>query len=172
MASAMVRLTDGLLDALNQHIVAELRASHEYLAAASYLAHEGLDGMANWMAEQSDEERGHAMRFREHVLHRQGRVHLGAIPEPPEGYDGVLDVFESALEREQATTKHINDLYGTALQENDHALHIFLQWFIEEQVKEENAIQHIIDRLEMIGDDKAALVILDNELGARDPPEV
>lgn len=167
----MAKLDTKVLESLNAHIGAELASSYEYLAAASYMTEEGLDGMAKWLRLQSDEERSHAMRFYEHVHERQGRVHLVAIPAPPEKYDGPADVFQQALRREQDTTKHIHELYKYALEKHDYPLQIFLQWFIQEQVREENGIQNIVDRLELIGEDKAALVILNQELASRSLPD-
>lgn len=166
----MVDASDKVFEALNRHISAELSNSHEYLAASAFLAHRGLEGMAKWLRAQSEEERGHAMRFHDHVLERGGRVRLGDIRAPPERYDGPLQLFQSALKSEQETTARISGLYEDALANKDYALHIFLQWFIQEQVKEEAQIQAIVDRLNLIGDDKAALVMLDADLGQRSVP--
>ena len=51
--------------------------------------------------------------------------------------------------------------------EKDYATHTFLQWFVTEQVEEEANVEEIIQKIEMIGDNKSGLYMLDNELGAR-----
>jgi ferritin len=45
-----------------------------------------------------------------------------------------------------------------------------LAWFTEEQVEEEASAGKIADELEMIGEDKSALLMLDRELGTRAYP--
>ncbi len=166
----MALLEAGTLDALNQHIQQELASGHEYLAASAHFSMTGMEGMATWMRHQADEERAHAMRFYDHVLQRDGAVRLYDIPAPPQEYADALDVFRQALEREERTTRHINKLYEFAVEHKDFALKIFLQWFIEEQVREEDSLRNILQRLELIGDDKAALVMLDRDLGQREAP--
>lgn len=42
-----------------------------------------------------------------------------------------------------------------------------MKWFIDEQIEEEKTVTAILKRLERIGDDKAALYILDSELMQR-----
>ena len=52
---------------------------------------------------------------------------------------------------------------------NDYATQAHLQWFLDEQVEEEKSILDILGRLELAGDDKTALLILDEYLGSRSP---
>ena len=54
-----------------------------------------------------------------------------------------------------------------AEEENDRMTLNFVDWFISEQVEEEEAVKNIIKRLELFGDDKAALYLMDKELGER-----
>lgn len=166
----MAGLEAETLDALNLHIQQELTSSHEYLAASAHFSTTGMDGMAAWMRHQAEEERVHAMKFYDHILQRDGMVRLRDVPAPPQEYRGPQDVFAQALEREERTTQHIGRLYEFATEHKDFALQIFLQWFIEEQVQEEDALRNILQRLDLIGDDKAALVLLDRDLGEREAP--
>lgn len=163
----MVALDKKILAALNEHICAELAASHRYLAASAYFREQSLDGMAHWMRVQADEEHAHAMKFYEHILERDGHIELAEIPKPPAKYKSPVDAFEKALEDEKRTSAHIDKLYADAVSRKDYALQIFLQWFIQEQVQEEDAARRIVDRLKLIGNDKAGLVIVDQELGGR-----
>ena len=61
----------------------------------------------------------------------------------------------------------IHDLYALAVQEKDYASQVFLQWFVTEQVEEEDSASQIVETLKMIGDKGQALVMLDRELGRR-----
>jgi ferritin len=61
----------------------------------------------------------------------------------------------------------IHRLYELAAKENDYATQVMLQWFIEEQVEEERTANDIMEQFKMIGDQPAALFILDKDVGAR-----
>ena len=43
----------------------------------------------------------------------------------------------------------------------------FIDWFISEQIEEEEAVKIIIKRLELFGEDKTAIYLMDKELGKR-----
>ena len=43
----------------------------------------------------------------------------------------------------------------------------FIDWFIDEQVEEEQTVRDIIKRLELFGEDKVSLYLMDKELGER-----
>ena len=43
----------------------------------------------------------------------------------------------------------------------------FIDWFIKEQLEEEEAVKNIIKRLELFGEDKVALYLIDKELDER-----
>ena len=64
-------------------------------------------------------------------------------------------------------TSLINNLYAIAQEEKDYATSSMLQWFIDEQVEEEENAQNIIDNLKMIKDNGYGLYMLDKELGTR-----
>ena len=51
-----------------------------------------------------------------------------------------------------------------AIEEKDHATRIFLQWFVTEQVEEEENDHEIIDQLKLIGGNSQGLMMLDKDL--------
>lgn len=163
----MPALDANLESALNHHVTEELAASHQYLAASASLRELGLNGMASWMMAQSDEERMHAMKFLEHLLARHGHVRLEQIPAPPAGKRDARAVFRAGLALEETTTKRIEALHSKAEKAGDVALRVFLDWFLQEQVQEEDQLRSILDRFEIAGDDKGALLIIDQELAGR-----
>jgi ferritin len=64
-------------------------------------------------------------------------------------------------------SKLIHTLYDLAVKKHDHATQLELQWFITEQVEEEKMVGTIVDQLRMAGDNQAALLMLDREMGVR-----
>ena len=154
-------------DAMNEQIKNELYSAYLYLSMAAYCESINLPGCAHWMRMQEQEERLHAFKFFDFIHERGGRVTLRAIDQPPSEFESLLGVFEKTLEHEQKVTAMINDLYALAIQEKDYASQIFLQWFITEQVEEEDSASQIVETLKMIGDKGHALLMLDRELGGR-----
>ena len=155
--------------ALNAQINLEFSASYSYLAMALYMDAKHLGGFASWMIKQSDEERAHGRRLLRYMLDRSGNVELESVPKPQVDYGSINEVFEMSLEQEKSNTVSINKLYALASDLNDYATQAHLQWFLDEQVEEEKSILDILGRLELAGDDKTALLILDEYLGSRSP---
>ena len=153
--------------AINDQIRKELYSGYLYLAMSAHCEDEGWSGFAHWMRQQAEEEQEHAMRFFDFVNERGGRVVLQAIEQPPVEYGSLLELFEAVYEHEQKVTASINQLYEMALGADDYATQVELQWFIEEQVEEEDSASEIVDMLEKIGDHINGLVMLDGKLAGR-----
>jgi ferritin len=117
--------------------------------------------------DQIKEELAHAMKFYGFVHDRGGRVVLQAIGEPPAEFGGPLGVFEETLKHEQYISDRILKLYGMAVEENDYASLSTLQWFVDEQVEEEQSAGEILEVLKKIGDHSQGLFMLDRQLGER-----
>ncbi|MBC8264607.1 MAG: ferritin [Anaerolineales bacterium] len=154
-------------DAMNEQIKNELYSAYIYLSMSAYFEDTNLPGFAHWMRLQAQEEEEHAMKFFHFINERGGRVVLQAIDQPPIEFESPLDVFERTLEHEQKVTGMIHQLYALAVQEQDYASQVFLQWFVTEQVEEEASATQIVETLKLIGDKRHALLMLDRELGSR-----
>ncbi|QJT07771.1 ferritin [Oceanidesulfovibrio marinus] len=162
-------LNETMNDALNEQVKWEFYSSFLYLAMAAYCAEQGLPGCASWMRLQADEERMHAMKFYDFILERGGSVRLHAIDEPKGAFDSMLDVFEYGLSHEREVTRRINELVNLAMDQRDHATSIFLQWFVTEQVEEEDNFSDVVARFRLVGNKGEGLFMLDKELGGRAP---
>lgn len=152
---------------LNDQINAELYSAYLYLSMAAYFEATNLPGFAGWMRVQTQEELMHAMKFYDYVNERDGRVSLKSIAGPPTEWESPLAVFEATYKHEQAVTGRINDLVDLAVKEKDHTTNTFLQWFVTEQVEEEQSADEIVQKLKKIADAPGAMYMLDNELGQR-----
>lgn len=154
-------------DALNRQINKELFAGYLYLAMCAHFEARSLNGFAQWMRAQAQEELDHAMRIFDHMSDRGAKVELAALDRPSGEFGSPLEAFEEALEHEKAVTVMIHELYDMAVEKHDHASQILLEWFINEQVEEEDTVGTIVDQIRMAGDNQAAILMLDRELGAR-----
>ena len=160
-------LTERMENALNAQINAEMYSSYMYLAMAAYFEDKSLPGCAAWMKAQAQEELFHAMKFFDYVHERGGRVALQAIETPPKEWASVVAVFEDTLAHEQKVTALINDLVDLALELKDHATNNFLQWFVAEQVEEEDSVKAVVDKLKLMGEAAGGMFMIDRELGQR-----
>jgi ferritin len=153
--------------ALNEQLNAEYYSSYLYLSMAAFFESIDLPGFANWMRVQVEEEMFHAMKFYSYIIERGGRVILQAIEAPQTEWKSPLDAFEATLAHEQKVTGLINDLVYLARDERDNASEIFLQWFVAEQVEEEDSVNTILAQLRLIKDNPQGLFMLNKDLGQR-----
>lgn len=154
---------------LNEQYHHELYAAMQYLAITSYFEDKNLDGFANFFRVQAQEELSHAMKQFDYVHQVDGKITQGAIPQPRTDFDSNIEVLEFALNQERGVTESINRLMKAAVDVNDFATQTFLQWFVTEQVEEEDVVRNILEKLRMIGDNSSALYLLNEELKNRKP---
>ena len=154
-------------DALNGQLNAEFYSAYLYLSMAAYFESTDLSGFANWMRVQNQEELFHAMKFYNYILERGGKVPLQPIEAPSSQWDCPLDVIEATLTHEQKVTGLINELIYLARDQKDNASEIFLQWFVTEQVEEEDNVSKVLGQLKLIKDSMQALFIMDKEMAQR-----
>lgn len=154
-------------DALNEQVKWEFFSSFLYLSMAAFCAEQGLPGFASWMRLQADEEHTHAMKIYDFIIERGGSVKMQALDAPKTSFASPLDVFEYGFKHEQEVTRLINNLVDLAIQEKDHATNIFLQWFVTEQVEEEDSFSDVLAKLRLVGGQGEGLFMIDKELGGR-----
>jgi len=160
-------LTGNMEKALNNQLNAEMYSAYLYLSMEAHFASLNLTGMATWMKAQVQEELVHATKFFNFINERGGRVILQAVEQPPAEWDSPLAAFEAALEHERYITGRIDDLVDLAVQQKDHATNSFLQWFVTEQVEEEDSVGKVVEQLKLIQNAPGGLFMLDRELGQR-----
>jgi len=152
-----------LFDQLNH----EFSSAYLYLAMSAYCSHLEFNGAASWFKLQYEEEHIHATKIYNYLVEQGVQVVLGEVAKPPSEFGKLLDVFSASLSHEQSMTSRLNDLSDLALKEKDHATYNLLQWFVNEQVEEEGTLAGIISKLKLVKDDGYGLLMIDNELGAR-----
>ena len=131
--------------AINAQINAEFWSAYLYLSMSMHFANQGYAGIANWFMVQFKEEQDHATIFMNYINSRGGKVVLEPIAAVDTEWESPLAAFAATLAHEQN----------------------MLQWFIDEQVEEEENARGYIDALKMIGDNGYGLYMFDKELAAR-----
>ena len=163
--------TKKMQEKMNDQIHHELESAYIYLSLAAYFEAENYLGFAHWMKMQFEEEMAHAFRFYDYIHSRGARVILQTIEAPPAEFDSPLAAFEKSLAHEQKITADIHHLYKLATEENDYPSLSFLQWFIDEQVEEEEHVGGVVEDIKRVSESEHGLLMLDRELGQRQPEE-
>ena len=127
-----------------------------------------LQGVRSVRRLQAKEEQMHAMKIYDHVIARGGKVSFQDIEAPKNKWASAAKVFEHAYAHEQKVTGMINGLVDLASSEKDHATFEMLQWFVKEQVEEEEQASYILNQIIIAGDSPGHLFYLDHHLGKRE----
>lgn len=160
-------LSEKLTKAINDQINAEFWSGYLYLSMSMHFAHEGYNGIANWFAVQFKEEQAHATIFMNYLNSRDAKVELKPIEAVETAWESPLAAFAATLAHEQKVTAMINNLQSLAIEDKDYASQTRLQWFIDEQIEEEENARTFIDTIKKIGDNGYGLYMFDKELAAR-----
>ena len=158
-------------EAFNKQIRVELASAYTYLCLSAQMSKAGLNGFAHWLRRQWEEELAHAMKLFDYLLQRDAEVELFGLEQPAATPTVPLEVFELVLRHEQHVTACINELYALAVEERDYASQALLQWFVTEQLEEEESAREILDALRLAGESGTSLFLLDRELANRQPEE-
>ena len=152
--------------ALNEQISLEGYASYLYLSMASWCDQEGLNGCAEFMHRQSDEEREHMLRIFHYISEVDGHALTPGVKQPPHQFESIQAMFKEVYAHEQKVTQSINKLVSLSNKEDDYGTLNFLQWYVEEQREEEALMRTILDKIKLIGDGPQSLYYIDKELTA------
>lgn len=154
-------------EALNKQLNAEMYSGYLYLAMAAYFEDIDLEGFANWMRVQAQEELSHAMKFYDYIIQRGSRVSLLEIEKPQFKWNDSIDVFEHVLSHEKMVSGLIHDLVDLAIEEGDHPTNNFLQWFVAEQVEEEESATAALNKVKLANEASNGLFLIDADFATR-----
>ena len=162
-----MKISDSINEILNEQINKEFFSGYLYLSMSAHLKELGLNGFASWTRIQAKEEVEHGLKIFDYLINCNSFVTLKQIRTPEFEFNGILSIFNKIYEHEQCITNAVMTIAEKAEEENDRATLNFIDWFISEQIEEEENVKNIIKRLELFGDDKVALYLMDRELAER-----
>lgn len=157
-------LSKNIEKALNGQIKIESLSSQEYLSMASWAEVQGFEGIATFMYAHSDEERTHMLKLIKYINERGGHAKIPSLNEPKKDFGSLSEMFQLLFDHEVEVSNSINELVDITLKEKDYATHNFLQWYVAEQIEEEALARTILDKINLIGDDKGGLYLFDNDI--------
>ncbi len=149
---------------LNKQITKEAFSSQLYLAMASWAEKNGYNGSANYLYRQSDEERMHMLKLFRYVNDRGGHAIVDTLDKPELEFTSISEIFTKVYKHECFITESINECVEVCINEKDYTTNQFLQWYVAEQVEEESNAQTVIDKLNLLGNEKARLYLFDRDM--------
>lgn len=157
-------LLKNIENTLNDQIRIEAESSQIYLSMACWAEINGLEGVAQFMYRQSDEERTHMLKLVKYVNERGGHAKITDLKAPKTVYKKFKEMFEDLYKHEIFVSNSINELVHITLGEKDYATHNFLQWYVAEQIEEEAQAKTILDKINLIGEDRGGLYLFDRDI--------
>lgn len=153
-----------VMDLLNEQIAKEAHSASVYLAMASWCEHNAFVYSADFFYKQSAEEREHMLKLFKFINENGGTAYSPEVSNINHEYNSLQEVFETALDQEIQITKSINNIVGRCRKVQDYGSENFLQWFINEQMEEENQFRRILEMFDLMGTDGIALKLIDERI--------
>ncbi len=161
-------VSEKINEIINEQINKEFYSGYLYLSMSAHLHELGLFGFSHWLKVQAREEVEHGLKLLDYLLERNSYVTLKQIRTPEFEFKGVKSVFETLYSHEKCITNSVMNIAKLAEDECDRKTLNFIDWFIEEQVEEEQQVKDIIKRIDLFGEENASLYLMDKELGSRE----
>lgn len=160
-------MNEKLQSLLNAQVINEHGAALIYTQLAYEMDDLSFPGMRDWFYAQAAEEREHAQKIANHLLARGYRVELTDVLVPSVKAATPLDAFEAAYAHEQKVSEQIREIARTADEVKDLESRQIVNWFLDEQIEEEDTVTEIIDQIKLVGNDGSGLLRIDATLGSR-----
>lgn len=159
-----MRISSQMEKAINDQISYEASSTNAYIAIGSWCERNGYEGSAVFFFEQAREENTHMLKLVHYLNNVGAEAIIPATEKPQNKFDSLESAFQAGLKSEKTVTKLINNLVEIAEKEKDRATYSFLQWFVNEQIEEENLFETILQKFEVLGRDKLAIYQIDQSL--------
>lgn len=152
-----------MLHLISKQVSVELMASQTYMSASIWFRSREFDGMAAWMLEESDEERGHGKEILEFAMKSHFRITLEPLPAPTADWASPEQVWQAILHLEENNTQNLLQIAAAASACQQFGVMAFLDPFHMEQVDAEDKVGNILAKVR--GASGTLLQELDHQLG-------
>mgnify|MGYP004478025761 FL=1 len=147
-------IKEDIIKLLNEQLNKELYSASLYFNMAGWCDKEGLKGCSQFLYGHFKEETTHFEKFRDFINKVGGQAIIAEMKAPQSSFNSVEDLFKAVLKHEEYVTSCINELVGKAMESKDHITVRFLDWFIQEQLEEEELFNEILSKIKMLGNGK------------------
>lgn len=166
LARQKIGINVDVMDMLNEQISKEAHSSSSYLAMASWCDQHGLTNSAKFFYDQSEEEREHMLKIFRFINDNGGTAFAPEVKSILHDFNSLEEIFETALDQEITITKSIHELVMRTRKVQDLTSEYFLQWFVQEQMEEEQKMRRILELFDLMGNEGVALKLIDERVTA------
>jgi ferritin len=158
-------LSKKVLDLLNKQLNHELSNAMLYRQLSSTANLNGFMGTEEFCRRQYEDELTHFNKVMDYITDRNYAFKI-KDPENPEtdGISTLMEIFQAALKRELLTTKMLETIRQTAIDDEDQLTEQWLLWLLNEQISEEQNCYDIISMLKVAKDNPGALLLADEKI--------
>lgn len=157
--------TNSIPELLSKQMNIELNNFHTYINFASIADILGYVGASSYLKKQADGELEHFEKFRKYMCDRNYLPMLFQLPQKSVDNYTLLDIMTQVYNLECNTTNELTGLKIAVKETNDYVTLDFLDWYMLEQIEEEDTTNTYMQRLKIAGDNSAAILDMDRELG-------
>ena len=149
-------------DMLNEQIAFEMFSAYVYYMVAAWSQTKGLTGFQAHFQKQGDGEIQHAMKIYGYLVTTGSKLDLPAVPSPTEivKFSNMQEACRAILDHEMIVTERWQNIGELAKSEPNLATQELAQWFMTEQVEEEDMSLTLLNKTEL-ADSGAGLLIVD-----------
>lgn len=143
------RLSENIAEILNKQIKNELMSSQIYRAMSCWLDSNGWNDAAPYFFKSAQEELVHMEKIYQYLFDRNVLAKVPVSEEVKQEFKDIRELVENALQHEIDVTKNWESISKAALEDDDSTTFEFAQWFLKEQVEEENKFRDILDKMNL-----------------------
>lgn len=167
----MTLIPKEMIELLNKQMNEEYLSANIYFNMGSWCINQGLKGCGRFLIRHAAlEEFKHMEKFFNYINNVGGQAVIKSLKEPESSFQSIREVFDKTFEHEQFITASINKMVEYAFQIKDHATYEFLQWYVKEQLEEEELFSGIIEKIDVMGGELKThhLYLFDKEIASLD----
>lgn len=158
-------LQESVQDMLNKQMEMEAHSSAVYLGMSSWCHEQGLIKSGEYFKKQSHEEREHMLRIYDYMIDMGGRAISPTVNDVQNDFTDLKSLLELYLEMEIKITESFNKMTGACMKVNDFQTVKFFDWFLNEQIEEEDNARRTLEIYELIGTELDGLFKIDHQIG-------
>lgn len=158
-------LQESVQNMLNEQMTMEAHSSAVYLGMSSWCHEQGLIKTGEYFKKQSAEEREHMLRIFDYMIDMGGRAISPTVSDVQNDFTDLKSLLELYLEMEIKITESFNKMTGACIKVNDFQTVKFFDWFLNEQIEEEDNARRTLEIYELIGTELDGLFKIDHQIG-------
>eukprot|EP00537_Pseudo-nitzschia_pungens_P012441 CAMPEP_0172394344 /NCGR_PEP_ID=MMETSP1061-20121228/14431_1 /TAXON_ID=37318 /ORGANISM="Pseudo-nitzschia pungens, Strain cf. pungens" /LENGTH=219 /DNA_ID=CAMNT_0013125671 /DNA_START=139 /DNA_END=798 /DNA_ORIENTATION=+ len=151
-AQSIIGPSAEMLSLVSKQVSVELMASQQYMAASIWFRSRNMDGMAAWMLDESDEERGHGKEILEFAMKNHYQVTIEPLAAPQAEWNSPVDVWATILALEENNTQNLLRIAQEADACGQYGVKAFLDPFHVEQIEAEDKVGGILAKVQGASD--------------------